>query len=640
MPMLWNLDFEIVSLILTLILFLSYGPKKFLPLRRNLYYRLLILISLIVITADIVAAIITSFYNSFPIAFLYAINMLYFLALAVQYFVFFNFSVSQSKHFFPHTRVRQVVFAIPIVLVALLILTTPFTKAMFTIDTLAGYQRQWAYYYIWIPYLYFYIIVSIIYLVYFRRDIIPAQILSMIGAYAFITVGVFLQATLFQGNLLVNCFTSFGMLIIYMSLQNPEHYLTIKAGCFNSLAFIDFTTDYSETKHVFSVFSFCLDHYSILLDAYGDENMTNLKHQIVMFLESELDNSLIFYLGDGIFSIVRRKIINADLLTEKIQERFEHPWTTDVSELKLDVYFSYLEKVPFHHNVQNLISIIRNSLAQAAFHSEERYAIISEDMFRQQARDNDVHQALQKAVEQNSIQVYYQPIYDTHTHKIISAEALARLHDDKLGNISPDEFIVKAEQDGSIIKLGEQIFIKTLKFMHLHKDDFRDIKYIEINLSPAQFTTLNFADKFIELAFSNRVELERVNLEITETATSDITILKKQMKILKNMGVNFSLDDYGTGFSNLTLILQLPLDIIKIDKSLVWPYFNGTNLMLHNIVQMFKDQNFKVLCEGVETREMVDALTEMGVDYLQGFYFSEPLPEDRFLQYLKEYNEH
>ncbi|OON85446.1 hypothetical protein BXO88_12370 [Oribacterium sp. C9] len=634
----WNLDFEIVSLVLTVILFLSYRPEKYLPLRRNLYFYLTIACEISVIVFDIIASVTTENFGDYPLWFLYSINILFYILLCLEYFLFFNYTISISKHFLLHSARRKIFIAIPLILISILIITTPFTRALFSIDESTGYQRQWAYYYILVPYLYFYIILSVVYLSYFHKDIIPVQMMAVLFSYALFITGAFLQAIIMERTLLMNCFATFGLLIVYMSLQNPESYLSVKAACFNSKAFRDFTTDYAETDHIFSVFSFGIDHYPILLNAYGEETMNDILHQIVLLLRAAYKNILVFYLEDGVFSVIRREEIDPDELTDLLKNRFDHTWSTMIGELRINAYYSYLPKELDNRKAVNLISIIRNSLISAQLHNESRYEVIESRMFDKQKKDNEIHQALQKAVEQNSVQIYYQPIYDTHTHKIISAEALARLFDEKMGSISPDDFIVTAEQDGSIMKLGHQIFVKTLSFIREHKSEFGDIKYLEINLSPVQFSNLNFAEQFLDLTFEHRVDLAMINLEITETATSDISILKKQMKILRNMGVRFSLDDYGTGFSNLTLILQLPLEIIKIDKSLVWAYFEGSNLMLKNIVKMFKEQNYKILCEGIETKEMVDTLAEMGVDYLQGFYFSKPLPETEFLEFIKEFN--
>ncbi|SFG09653.1 EAL domain-containing protein [Oribacterium sp. WCC10] len=638
-----NLNFEITALGLSILLLLSYLPRNYLPLRRNRYFYMTISSHISLILINIAASITTAYYEVYPVWFLYLVNIVFFLMLTIEYYLFFNYTMSISRHSFFKSPVRQVLVSIPMLVMCGIVISTPFTHILFTLDSVNGYTRQWAYYYILVPYMYCYIIFSAVYLSYFHHDIVTSQMLAVLGSYALIVLGAFLQVSVFPGTLLINYFVAFGLLIIYMSMQNPEYYISGKASCFNYRAFIDFTTEYADSYHNFSILNFRVHHYQTLVNAYGDMTINSLLRQIAMMLKSNfkssLDRVVIFYLDDGIFSIIKRGDMNTGAFMETISSRFERPWTTAVGDIQLDISFSYLPKELASDNSHNLLAVVRNSLNSAASMSKNQYDVIEADMFKAQTRDNDVHKAIQKALEYDSFEVYYQPIYDTKKKKIISAEALARLFDDKLGSIPPDEFIVKAEQDGSIIQLGQQIYVKTLRFMKNHKELFKELEYLEINLSPVQCTTPNLAEQFIDLAFDNRVDLSKVNLEITETATYDIAILKKQMKTLHNLGVRFSLDDYGTGFSNLTMILQLPLSTIKIDKSLVWAYFDGSNYMLRSIVKMFKDQNLKIICEGIETKEMVDTLTEIGVDYLQGYYFSKPIPEDQFIDYVKEFNE-
>lgn len=635
----WNLDFEIAALALTIVMFLSYRPKRYLPLKRNIYFYLCIASEMIVILTDIAASITTSFHEVYPIWFLYMVNIAYFLAICVEDFFFYNYTVSISSHSTFKNPNTKLLLALPLIIVCVLVLTNPFTGIIFSIDSVNGYARQWGYYYILSPVFYFYILLSAIFLSHYHKDTIQAQLMAVYMACILTFTGAFLQIAFFPNALLINLFTSFGILLVYLSLQNPDYYRCIKSSCFNSKAFTDFMADYGHEDNAYSIYSFCLSHYTVFKGAYGADNMDILKHQIVLYLNTLFEDSLIFYLDDGVFSVVKRGNINPDEKTTILRERFNHPWSTGIDELQFEVYCSYIPEDLDKRHSHNLISLVRSSLDMAESHSQLDYIYVTHEMLLRQKRDSDIHQAIQKAIDHNSIQVYYQPIYDTKQKKIRSAEALARLIDDQIGFIPPDEFIVKAEQDGSIMQLGNQIFIKTLRFMREHKDIFRELDYLEINLSPVQCSSVNLADNFIMLARENNIELSKVNLEITETATSDMSLLQIQMHKLHKLGVTFSLDDYGTGFSNLTLILQLPLEAIKIDKSIVWAYFDGSNLMLKNIIKMFKESGYKIICEGIETKEMVDTLTEFGVDFLQGFYFSKPIPEEQFIQYVKDYND-
>ena len=133
------------------------------------------------------------------------------------------------------------------------------------------------------------------------------------------------------------------------------------------------------------------------------------------------------------------------------------------------------------------------------------------------------------------------------------------------------------------------------------------------------------------------VDYNQINLEITETALAqNQDILAENMKKISEMGLSFSLDDYGTGYSTITYMMTLPFKIVKIDKSILWSSFENEKAMiaLCASVNMIKDMQMEIVVEGVESEEMADKLAELGCDFLQGFYFSRPLPEEEFVKFL------
>jgi len=214
---------------------------------------------------------------------------------------------------------------------------------------------------------------------------------------------------------------------------------------------------------------------------------------------------------------------------------------------------------------------------------------------------------------------------------------LARLFDMELGFIPPDEFIPMAEKNGAIIKIGNIIFEKVCKFMKQEDLKERGIRYMEINLSVIQCVQENLAGNLLKIMEKYGIENSRINLEITETATiNSPQMLVRNMKSLYEKGVHFSLDDFGTGYSNMNSLVDLPFDMIKIDKEIVQSSTQNdkAKVILWSSVAMIKKMDMEIVAEGIETKEQAIELSEMGCDYLQGYYFSKPLPEDDFIEYL------
>ena len=206
-----------------------------------------------------------------------------------------------------------------------------------------------------------------------------------------------------------------------------------------------------------------------------------------------------------------------------------------------------------------------------------------------------------------------------------------------MGFISPDEFIPIAEKTGLIFEIGEFVFHQVCGMMSKQKIWERGIEYIEINLSPVQCIEEDLHAKLFSIMDSYEIPYDRVNLEITETATiSSEEVLRRNIEPLLANGVTFSLDDYGTGYSNLSNVISYPFHIIKIDKSMVWSTMDDERAMraLRHTVAMIKDLDINIVAEGVETIEQAKLLGNLGCGFLQGYYFSKPVSEKDFIKMI------
>ena len=237
--------------------------------------------------------------------------------------------------------------------------------------------------------------------------------------------------------------------------------------------------------------------------------------------------------------------------------------------------------------------------------------------------------------------MFYQPIISTEKQKVISAEALIRLNDRVLGFVSPEEFIPISESNGKILEISEFVIDSVFRFVRDNPLKDMGIEFIELNLSVMQCMDKNLTEKLKYYTDKYQIDPKQINLEITETATNfDEDRLRAQLGKLKKLGFNFSLDDYGTGYSNLVRVLEYPVDIIKLDKTIVWSAFHDRDnfITLKNLISMFHDVRRKIVAEGVENEEQMNALIELGCDFLQGYYYSKPVCEEDFLAYIARHN--
>ncbi len=290
--------------------------------------------------------------------------------------------------------------------------------------------------------------------------------------------------------------------------------------------------------------------------------------------------------------------------------------------------------------------------------SQQNFYRYDKNMYKEKERYSDILRILDNAINNDGFYMVYQPIYSVKKGDFHSAEALIRLKDNKtIGFISPEEFIPIAEKEGLIMKIGEIALSKVCEFSQRANLIGRGIEYIEINLSAVQCIDQGLTRQIKDTVYKYGLPYNFLNLEITETAaTSSGNMLNRNVEALRDMGASFSMDDFGTGYSNLAQMADTQYELIKIDKSLIWccyPEQRKKILMkteteekrdvsitksvavLTKIIELINDLKLKIVAEGVETKEMVDALSEKGVDYLQGYYFSKPLQEEEFLDFLE-----
>ena len=247
---------------------------------------------------------------------------------------------------------------------------------------------------------------------------------------------------------------------------------------------------------------------------------------------------------------------------------------------------------------------------------------------------------LNRIITENTLERVYQPIFDIRENRFRSAEALARIRDTEYGTISPAVFIPAAESAGLMWPIGKIILETVYRFISRHDLESLGLSYIEINLSMAQCLQRELPETIRRLQDKYGVSPSQVNFEVTETMFGNLSgVMEKNLRELAAMGYTFSLDDYGVGYSNIQRLKSLPLSLIKVDKSLVDDMFSEDGkVIIENTVHMMQGIHKKLVVEGVETKEAVDALSSLDCDYIQGYYYSRPLSAGDFVRFMQARN--
>jgi EAL domain-containing protein (putative c-di-GMP-specific phosphodiesterase class I) len=252
-----------------------------------------------------------------------------------------------------------------------------------------------------------------------------------------------------------------------------------------------------------------------------------------------------------------------------------------------------------------------------------------------------VEKELRQALERDELVLFYQPKVCVITGKIKGMEALIRWQHPEKGFISPFHFIPIAEETGLIIQIGKWVFEQACRQTKLwHKQGYDNL-IVSINVSAKQFHQQDFENDIVEIIEMTGVDPHRVDLEVTESCTMNnidkaISILKR----FREMGVLISLDDFGTGFSSLSLLNQLPLDTLKVDIAFIRDIDEkGENGELAKlIIAMAKSLGLKTVSEGIESQHHLDFIKKNGGEEYQGFLFSKPVSAIEFEKILAKNN--
>ncbi len=270
-------------------------------------------------------------------------------------------------------------------------------------------------------------------------------------------------------------------------------------------------------------------------------------------------------------------------------------------------------------------------------------AYYDEGMKRAIEEENAIEKRMEEALARGEFQVYLQPKCDLRTDRIKGAEALVRWIDPEKGMIPPDHFIPLFEKNGFVLKLDFFVYEEVLRRMAKWMAEGRDLICVSVNVSRVHIGTTDFFERLNRLLDEYKVPKKKFELELTETIMGGKKSGTREfIKECKREGFPVSIDDFGSGYSSLNLLKDLPVDILKIDKEFLDEALDEaegskrSTIIVEQVVEMAKRMDIATVCEGVETRDQAEFLKRIGCDMAQGYLFSKPVPMDEFEAMLQD----
>ena len=624
----WNYDFVLPELVILSIFLIYYFIQPRLPIKINRAFLIILIIDILTIIVDVISSACLEYCKDLSPIILRIQNVIYFILFVQRIICFFMFTIAIIGK-----PPRKSIFAIildllPFGIINILLIINLFANPIFRISESGQYSQGPLYFLIYVC-AFYYVLLSMAYTIVYHKKISRNYFIACL-VFNFILGLGYICRIAFPKHLIMNFFTLISIIVIYLSFQNPTLLLEEKSGLFNRKALVAVFNEIKPYKAPV-ILGFTIHNYNDLREIYSNTQIDICLNLIGDYLKHEFPYLKSFYLRDGRFVLLGKNSSEADFIHEKLFQRFESPWTaeTDV-DVYLEISISQLDPVVFSYERDTVLTTLITTLNEIAS-KEKTVTQINSDSIKKIIVDKKVKRTIETAVETNSVELFLQPLVDSKSHKLIAAEALARLRDSHGNIISPTSFIPIAERNGRINALGEQIFTKTCKFIAEHDLEELGLEWINVNLSPIQFLRPDLAKRFSSIMNDYNIPPEKIHLEITEEAMIDFDLLNKQMQIMTEAGFLFVLDDYGRGYSNVARMKKCPFTNIKLDMEFVWDYFKEKDKILPTLVQTIKQMGFTVTAEGIEDYDMAEAMKEVGCDYLQGFHFSRPLSVEDFL---------
>ena len=409
-------------------------------------------------------------------------------------------------------------------------------------------------------------------------------------------------------------------------------------GVYSEQGFCHYADELRKSKDTeYTLLRFDVNHFKAINELFGAEKSLAILKLIADRLKVLVGNDGICgRLGADIFTVC---MPTDKLDAEKIVNDLEQLISKTLPGFNASIYSAIYCMNDPETSVELMLDRAGLAIQQIKGNYLDRFTkyngLVKDVMLKEQALTSDMEFALGN----NEFCIHIQPIYDIHTGKVVSAEALVRWNHSKCGLLPPDSFIPLFERNGMIAKLDHHVWGLACAFLKKLIDEGVEPVPISVNVSRVNLFLPSLGDDIVALLDKYGIGREYLKLEITESArTADQTRLVEAVGKLKELGFTIVMDDFGTGYSSLRVLKDMPIDVVKIDMNFVAELgsSNKASIIVKHMSTLAKALGMTVIAEGVETKDQLGYLKSVECDQLQGYYFSKPLTEDDFIKLMKK----
>lgn len=633
----WTLSVEFFCLIVILILISNFYGNRWHALLSTRLYQICLWLSLTTISLNILCVFTIDQAARLPLWLNLLLNSCYFLmalGLSTTFGVYFLYLILEHVYDRHALRRSAAVLVILFLVYAAAVVCNLFTRHMFYFDEAHLYQRG-PLVNVGFIVLAAQVLVIVICTVYYRRSISPPvrRVLHVLPiAVALLAVyQITCPNVLFNGSIIVTA-----NLLLLLNFQSRRLEVDSLTYINNRSSFYHDLELRLRGHQQFQVITISLRHFTFINQHFGHRQGDALLYEVARYLERVHRSGKAFRAGNVLFALIvpYTGIVAAEQLLQTVHHRLQERWIIEDNQISLDACTAELIHTDQDWSATDILEFLQYSLSQAES-LEDSLRPFNRELYLHLEYRRYILQRTRAAIEDGSFQVWFQPLYQCGAHAFTSAEALLRLRDED-GTLLPTGLMIAlAEESGMMDQLTWIVLDQVCRL--LGSGQVPQLQCISVNLSMPQFLSGELLPRISSCLKRYRVDPSRLKIEITERVFSeDIRRVRSTIEALTQMGIRFYLDDFGTGYSNLSTVLDLPFSCIKLDHSLIqsYPDDQKSAAIVERMLDLFHGIGYKVVAEGVETALQAETLISKGADWLQGYYYAKPMPQDELISFL------
>jgi len=630
------MDFNICSLFFLIVIACHFFSKNKLNISQNNFFALFFILGILDILIDTISSYTISYAGSIPLWINVGLNTVFYVMQLSLIALFFLYVLSVVGVFSKSNSILIIISLIPYFIFSLLVLLNPYTGWFFRFDSDFNYIKGNGYICLFLSCV-FYFALSMIMMTIYRKQLTKAQLYSLLSLILFICFAAVMQ--FYNPELLLTgTALTLSVFTMYLTLQNPDNLRDEMTGMMNNEGYLYFMRQRISTHKMSNMIFISIDDFDMLCDSFGLRNVNSAIIQMVKYIKTNVEKSDCFRVTKSHFLIVPKKRKTFDDGVVRLADRLKKPWIVDNNEIYFAVSMIYSTDIVHRRNAEDLLILLHELVLMVRKKKEgvpkKSEFIAIADLYR----EIRIEEALKEALEKHTLEVYLQPVYSVTKNKFTSAEALLRFTHPILGKIAPSEMIPLAEKNGMIVKIGEYVLDEVCRFIKENEIGEKEyLEYISINVSATEMLQNTFPKEVIRTINKYGIDPAAIVFEMTEymVVTSNDAV-RKNMHKLQEFGVGFTLDDFGSGFSNIDSVMKLPFTTIKLDRSLLAECFYNvkSSIILERTVKLIHELGIYALVEGVETAFQYDMINKLCVDYSQGYYNAFPMPMKECLDFV------